>query len=189
MMASPSETDRRFNDAPSAFAPLVQSVQTLEDITLNTAGIEGVVLRYGYFYGDSTNYALDGTFAEDVLARKVPMVGAGDGVFSFIHVEDAAAATVLAVEKGSGIYNIVDDEPAAVHEWLPVYIDLLGAPKPMQLPQLVGRVAAGRFAVYYMNMQRGASNAKAKRELGWRLNYPDWREGFQHMLTGVPELA
>jgi nucleoside-diphosphate-sugar epimerase len=108
------------------------------------------------------------------------VVGDGGGVWSFVHIEDAAAATVAAVERGSGgIYNVVDDEPAPVREWLPALAQALGAKPPWHLPRWLGRLAAGEAATVMMTESRGASNAKAKRELGWRLHYPSWRQGFE----------
>jgi nucleoside-diphosphate-sugar epimerase len=134
----------------------------------------GTILRYGGFYGADN----DG-WAEIVRKRQFPIVGDGGGVFSFIHVEDAASATVLAVEKGgSGIYNVVDDEPAPVRDWLPVLADILGAKPPRRIPRWLVRVLAGDVAAMMGTDSRGASNAKAKRELGWTLRYPTWRTGF-----------
>ena len=148
----------------------------------------GIVLRYGHFYGPGTAYARDGSVAENVRQRKLPILGGGNAVFSFVHVDDAAQATVRAMNHGEpGIYNIVDDEPAPLHEWLPVYADLLDAPQPMRLPKLVGRVVGGRFAVFFLNEQRGVSNRKAKQELGWQPRYASWRDGFRAELAQTPE--
>ena len=146
--------------------------------------MQGIVLRYGLFYGPGTAYALEGSIREDIERRRLPIIGDGSGVFSFIHVEDAAAATVLTLHRGTpGIYNIVDDEPAPVREWVPVYASLLGAPRPMRIPRFLGRVGAGRYGVYFMTEQRGASNQKARRELGWEPTYPSWRYGFRAELV------
>jgi 2-alkyl-3-oxoalkanoate reductase len=151
---------------------------------LNTPNIEGIILRYGYFYGPGTAYTGNGTLAEDVRRRRIPIIGDGGGVFSLIHIEDAAAATVIVLNHGApGIYNIVDDEPAPLREWLPLYAELLGAPRPMRLPKFIGRLAAGRFGIYFMTEQRGASNKKAKQQLGWQPTYPSWREGFRAELA------
>jgi nucleoside-diphosphate-sugar epimerase len=134
----------------------------------------GVALRYGGFYG-----AANDGLVEPVRKRQFPIVGDGGGVSSFIHVDDAAAATVLALEHGSaGVYNVVDDEPAAVRDWLPVLADVLGAHPPRRLPVWLARLIAGEGAVMMATEARGASNAKAKRELGWTLRYPSWRQGF-----------
>jgi nucleoside-diphosphate-sugar epimerase len=117
--------------------------------------------------------------AGPIRKRQFPVMGGGEGVMSFVHVEDAAAATAIAVESGEpGIYNIVDDEPAPVREWLPVLADALGAKPPRRIPRWLGRLVAGEMATLMMTEVRGASNAKAKRELGWQLRYPSWRLGF-----------
>jgi nucleoside-diphosphate-sugar epimerase len=142
------------------------------DETVVAAG--GIALRYGGFYGASN----DGMIAP-VRKRQFPIVGDGGGVSSFIHLDDAAAATVLALEGGQGgIYNVVDDEPAAVREWLPVLAEVLGAKPPRHFPRWLARLFAGEAAVMMGTESRGASNAKAKRELGWTLRYPSWRQGF-----------
>jgi nucleoside-diphosphate-sugar epimerase len=149
-----------------------------------TQGIEGLVLRYGYLYGPRTSYAPGAPIAERVRRRRLPVVGAGTGVWSFVHVEDAAAATALAVTRGRpGIYNVVDDEPARVSEWLSAYADALGAKPPPRVPAFVGRVGAGRGGVDVMTNARGASNEKARRELGWKPRYPSWRTGFRVELS------
>jgi nucleoside-diphosphate-sugar epimerase len=142
------------------------------DAAVTAAG--GIVLRYGGFYG-----AANDGLIEPVRKRQFPIVGDGGGVMSFIHLDDAAAATVLALEHdGSGIYNVVDDEPAPVREWLPVLASALGAKPPRRFPRWLARLIAGEAAVVMGTESRGASNAKAKRELGWTLRYPSWRQGF-----------
>ncbi len=162
---------------------IVEAVAALEEAVTGTAGIEGVVLRYGYLYGPGTSYASDGSQAEMVRKRRLPIVGDGGGVFSFIHTEDAAAATVRALEHAApGTYNVVDDEPAPVREWLPVYADALGAKRPWRVPVFVARWIAGERAVQMMTSTEGASNAKAKAELGLELRYPSWRQGFAEAL-------
>jgi nucleoside-diphosphate-sugar epimerase len=134
----------------------------------------GIALRYGGFYGASN----DG-LVEPVRKRQFPIVGDGDGVFSFIHLDDAAAATVLALEpEGPAIYNIVDDEPAPARVWLPVLAQALGAKPPRHVPRWLARLIAGEAALMMGTKSRGVSNAKAKRELGWTLRYPSWRQGF-----------
>jgi nucleoside-diphosphate-sugar epimerase len=142
------------------------------DETVTAAG--GIALRYGDFYG-----AANDGLVEPVRKRQFPIVGDGDGVSSFIHLDDAAAATVLALDKDrAGIYNIVDDEPAPVREWLPVLASVLGAKPPRRIPRWLARLFAGEAVVMIGTEARGASNAKAKRELGWKLCYPSWRHGF-----------
>ena len=153
---------------------------------------DGIVLRYGGFYGPGTSLsaAPDAQMVESIRKRKFPIVGGGGGIWSFIHIEDAAAATVAAVEHGRpGIYNIVDDEPAEVSVWLPELAQVLGAKPPFRVPAWVGRLALGEAGVSMMTQARGASNAKAKRTLGWTLEYPSWRDGFRHGLRRKPRTA
>jgi len=134
----------------------------------------GIALRYGVFYGDAS----DGTIAP-LRKRQFPLIGDGRGVWSWIHLDDAAAATALAVEhEGPAILNVVDDEPAEVREWLPLLAESLGAKPPRHFPTWLARLVAGDAVVVWSTEQRGASNAKAKRELGWTLRHPTWREGF-----------
>jgi nucleoside-diphosphate-sugar epimerase len=134
----------------------------------------GIALRYGAFYG-----AANDGLIEPVRKRRFPIVGDGGGIFSWIHLEDAAVATVLALEHGGpAIYNIVDDDPAPVREWLPALAQSLGAKPPRRVPTWLARLLAGEIAVVMGTESRGASNAKAKRELGWALRYPSWRNGF-----------
>jgi nucleoside-diphosphate-sugar epimerase len=162
---------------------IVQAVAELEEAVCGADGIEGVVLRYGYLYGAGTSYATNGSQAETVRKRRLPIVGDGDGVFSFIHVEDAAAATVRAIDHAApGAYNIVDDDPTPVREWLPVYAEALGAKPPRHVPMFLARWMAGERAVQMMTRTEGASNAKAKAELGLELRYPSWRRGFAEAL-------
>jgi len=140
----------------------------------------GAVLRYGALYGPG---AIDDQ-VELVRTRKFPLVGAGTGYASWVHLDDAAAATVLAVEQQArGLFNIVDDEPAPCSEWLPYLAACAGAKRPMRVPAWLARLLAGEVAVIMMTEGRGFSNAKAKRELGWQLRYPSWRQGFREELT------
>jgi nucleoside-diphosphate-sugar epimerase len=151
----------------------------LEEAVLGADWTGGIVLRYGGFYGAGTSLGPGAEQLELVRKRKFPIVGDGGGVWSFIHIADAADATLAAVEHGSrGVYNIVDDEPARVAEWLPALAQTLGAKQPMRVPRFVGRLFAGEVGVMMMTELRGASNAKAKRELGWRPAHPSWRQGF-----------
>jgi nucleoside-diphosphate-sugar epimerase len=165
----------------------------LEQAVLGARWTEGIVLRYGVFYGPGTSLAPGEEQFELVRRRKFPVVGDGRGVWSFIHTADAAEATVAAVEHGSrGVYNVVDDDPAPVAEWLPALAQTLGAKKPRRVPRFIGRLAAGEAGVVMMTEIRGASNAKAKRELQWRPAHPSWRHGFATtslpatMTAGVP---
>jgi nucleoside-diphosphate-sugar epimerase len=157
----------------------LDAIRYLEEAATGADWTEGVVLRYGGFYGPGTSFRSGGEFVEQIRKRKFPVVGDGEGVWSFIHIEDAAEATVAAVEWGRrGIYNVVDDDPAPVREWLPAAAAAVGAKPPWHVPRLVGRLLAGETATVMMTEVRGASNAKAKRELGWQPRHPSWREGF-----------
>jgi 2-alkyl-3-oxoalkanoate reductase len=145
------------------------------------AEAEGVVLRYGGFYGPGTSISPDGEIAELLRKRRFPVVGDGGGVWSFTHIDDAARG-VLAALPGStpgGTYAIVDDEPAPVREWLPALADAVGAPSPRRVPVWLGRLAGGEVTVMLSTQSRGASNARAKRVLGWEPTWPSWREGFR----------
>jgi nucleoside-diphosphate-sugar epimerase len=155
------------------------AIRHLEAAVTGAEWTEGIVLRYGAFYGPGTSLAAGGEQLEMVRKRKFPVVGDGAGMWSFVHVEDAAEATVAAVERGArGVYNIVDDEPAPVAEWLPVLAQSAGAPKPWRIPRFVCRLLAGEAAVVMMTEVRGAANTKAKRELGWTPGHASWRQGF-----------
>lgn len=157
---------------------MIAAVEYLEKAVLGADWTEGIVLRYGAFYGPGTSMAPGSEQFEMIRKRKFPVVGDGGGVWSFVHIADAAEATLTAVESGGrGVYNIVDDEPAPVAVWLPALAEMLGAKKPMRVPRFIGRLAAGRAGVVLMTELRGASNAKAKRELGWRPAHPSWRQG------------
>jgi nucleoside-diphosphate-sugar epimerase len=157
---------------------ILAAIRHLEAAVLGARWTEGIVLRYGALYGPGTSLAPGEEQFELVRKRKFPLVGDGGGVWSFIHVADAAEATVAAVEHGSrGVYNVVDDDPAPVAEWLPVLAEQLGAKKPRRVPRFVGRLFAGEAGVMMMTELRGASNAKARRELAWRPAHPSWRQG------------
>ena len=158
------------------------AIRHLEDAVIAAEWTEGIVLRYGGFYGPGTSMAADGEHLEQIRRRTFPVVGNGAGVWSFIHIGDAADATVAAVERGRrGIYNIVDDEPAPVAEWLPAVAGAVGAKPPHRVPRALGRLLAGEAAAIMMTEVRGASNAKAKRELGWRPVHASWREGYAEL--------
>jgi 2-alkyl-3-oxoalkanoate reductase len=161
-------------NARQSFAAMAYLDQTVTD-----AG--GIILRYGGFYG-----AANDGLIEPVRKRQYPIVGEGGGITSWIHLEDAAAATVLALEQeGPAVYNIVDDEPAPVREWLPVMAEALGAKPPRHFPVWLARLFAGEAAVVMGTEARGASNAKAKRELGWTPRYPSWRRGFPATYSAI----
>jgi nucleoside-diphosphate-sugar epimerase len=155
------------------------AVRHLEQAVLGAEWTEGIVLRYGVFYGPGTSMAPGGEQFELVRKRKFPLVGDSGGMWSFIHVADAAEATVAAIAHGSrGVYNVVDDDPAPVAEWLPALAQELGAKRPMRVPRFIGRLFAGEAGLVMMTEVRGASNAKARRELAWRPAHTSWREGF-----------
>jgi 2-alkyl-3-oxoalkanoate reductase len=179
-----TEDDPLLEDAPGVFAGGVRALHEMEEMVLGAEGIEGLVLRYGFFYGPGTHYARDGSMTADIRRRRMPIVGKGTGVFSFIHVDDAADATVAAVERGApGVYNVTDDEPAPMSEWLPVVAEAAGAKRPFRAPAWLAKLVAGREAATFSLELRGASNEKAKRELGWRPAHPSWRTGFQEALS------
>jgi nucleoside-diphosphate-sugar epimerase len=155
------------------------ALEALERATLETPGLEGVVLRYGYFYGPGVRSVPAGFSVDDVRRRRYPIVGEGTGIFSLVHIEDAAAATVAALDRGAGIYNICDDEPATQAELLPAYAEALGAKPPRRVPLWLAGLIAGRQAARLATRLEGASNEKAKRELGWQPRYPSWRQGLR----------
>ena len=181
------EEARPFEEAPAPFDEGVAAVLEHEREVLGTEGIEGLVLRYGQFYGPGTYYGRGGGIEREVAKRRLPLIGPGTGLASFIHVEDAASATVAALDRGApGIYNVCDDEPAAMREWLPVYAEAAGAKRPFRAPTWLARLAGGRMAVEFGVNLRGASNEKAKRELGWKPRYASWREGFRRSARLAP---
>src|SRR5687767_1524685 len=164
---------------PRDFLEAATALFHLEKAVLDAGWTEGIVLRYGGFYGPGTGLGPGGDMLEMIRKRRFPLVGDGGGVWSFIHIADAAEATVAAVEHGSrGVYNIVDDDPAPVAEWLPTLTRMLSGKDPRRVPRFVVRLAAGEFGVLMMTEARGASNAKARRELRWSPAHPSWRQGF-----------
>lgn len=182
-----SEDDPLWLDAPREARRTIEAIASLEQQVSSADGIEGVVLRYGYFYGPGSAYAPDGSVAEMVRARQFPIAGGGTGVFSFIHVDDAAAATVAALERGRpGIYNIVDDDPQRLCDWLPEYAAALGAPPPRRVPGFLARLLAGRYGHYMMTRLRGASNERAKAELGWSPRFARLQDGLGSSEAATP---
>jgi nucleoside-diphosphate-sugar epimerase len=173
-----TEEDPLDPEPPASMARGLAAIRKLESAVTGADWTEGIVLRYGGFYGPGTSLAPDGEHTELIRKRKFPIVGGGAGVWSFVQIEDAAEATALALAHGQrGIYNVVDDEPAPVSEWLPAVAGQLGAKPPRRVPRWLGRMLAGEAAVVMMTEVRGASNAKAKRELGWQPAHPSWRQG------------
>jgi nucleoside-diphosphate-sugar epimerase len=170
---------------PDLPAPGLAAILHLERAVTTIEWGEGLVLRYGGFYGPGTGISLapDAVMAAPIRKRRFPLVGDGGGVWSFVHIEDAAAATAVAVERGErGIYNVVDDEPAPVREWLPELARALGGKPPRRVPRWLVRLLAGEVATVMMTDVRGASNEQAKREFGWQPRYASWRQGFAHGL-------
>ncbi|MEU4453430.1 NAD(P)-dependent oxidoreductase [Nocardioides sp. NPDC023903] len=159
------------------------AIRHLEEAVTTASDLEGLVLRYGNFYGPGNAASREGAIGELLRAGKMPVVGGGTGVWSFVHIDDVGAATAAAVERGApGIYNIVDDDPAPVNQWMPFLAEQVGGRNPMRLPAWLARPLIGEFGVALMTSVRGSSNAKAKRELGWTPSYATWREGFR---TGI----
>jgi nucleoside-diphosphate-sugar epimerase len=174
------EEDALDPDPPANQRRSLEAIRHLEAAVLGADGIEGIALRCGNFYGPGTGFALDGDLVELVRKRRLPIVGDGGGVWSFAHMDDVATATIAAIGNGApGVYNIVDDDPAPVAVWLPELAHTLGAGPPRRVPVWVGRLVTGEVGVSMMTQIRGASNAKAKRELGWKPRWSSWREGFR----------
>jgi 2-alkyl-3-oxoalkanoate reductase len=167
---------------PPSMRHTLDAIRYLERTVAGAEGLDGVVLRYGGFYGPKAD--MPAKFIETIRKRRMPVVGDGAGVWSFVHLDDAAAATVAAVERGApGIYNVVDDEPAPVAEWLPAFAEAIGAKPPRHMPAWLGRLAGGEAAISIMTQVRGSSNAKAQRELGWEPRHRSWRQGFREALA------
>jgi nucleoside-diphosphate-sugar epimerase len=170
---------------PAEQTESLAAIRHLEDAVL-AAPLQGVALRYGSFYGPGE---LD-PIVDMVRKRKLPIIGDGAGIWSWVHLDDAAAATVAALESDArGVYNVVDDEPAPVSQWLPYLAELVGAKPPRHVPVWLGRLAGGEVGVSMMTQIRGSSNAKAKRELGWQPSWPSWRDGFRAALTEPEQRA
>jgi nucleoside-diphosphate-sugar epimerase len=177
-----SEDDPLDQSPPKAFRNSLAAIRHLERAVTGADWIEGLALRYGGFYGPGTSISLEpgAEQVEMIRKRRFPIVGAGTGIWSVVHIEDAAAATVAAVDHGDpGVYNITDDEPAPVSEVIRALAEGVGAKPPRRIPRWLGRLLGGEATVVMMTEVRGASNAKAKRELGWELRYPSWRLGFR----------
>jgi nucleoside-diphosphate-sugar epimerase len=168
---------------PPRLAETLAAIKDLESRVAGSRSPAGIVLRYGALYGPGTSIGLGGSVVEDVCRRRIPIVGTGGGVWSFLHVEDAARATVVAIERARpGIYNVVDDDPAPVSEWLPALAAAVGANPPLRVPAWLARLAIGHHGALMMTAARGASNAKARGVLGWQPLWPSWRDGFRAAL-------
>jgi nucleoside-diphosphate-sugar epimerase len=176
-----TEDDPLDLDLPAKGRSGADAIRYLEDAVCGIDWAEGIVLRYGAFYGPGTGISTDpeALLTRAIRKRRLPIIGGGGGVWSYVHIEDAASATVAAVDNGGpGIYNVVDDEPAPVREWLPFLAEQLGAKKPRRVPRFLVQMLAGKAPVLMMTEVRGGSNAKAKRELGWQPRWSSWRVGF-----------
>ena len=178
-----SEDDPLDSEPPRELRQTLEAIRYLENTVTAAAQIDGVVLRYGAFYGHKTGL-FSGPIIDRLRHRRVPLIGDANGWWSFLHIDDAAAATAIAVERGaSGIYNIVDDEPVPVREWLPALAAMLGARPPWHIPKWLARLAAGEHIVTMMTEARAGSNVKAKRDLAWRPTHASWRQGFAEVLS------
>jgi nucleoside-diphosphate-sugar epimerase len=178
-----SEAAPLWMNAPEPIGDAIRTVAQMENDVLARVS-RGIVLRYGAFYGPGTWYAADGEIAARMRNRGFPIIGRGEGITSFVHVEDAASAAVAALSsEGSGVFNVADDEPAPAAEWIPAYA-ALNAPKPWKVPVFAARLALGAAMTEWLTTMRGASNAAIKNMLGWRPTYPSWRIGFQSLAAG-----
>jgi nucleoside-diphosphate-sugar epimerase len=180
-----TEEDPLQSSPPKTVSQSLGAIRYVEETVPGADGIEGLALRYGGFYGPETSLGInpDGEQVEMLRKRRFPIIGDGGGIWSLVHIQDAASATAAAVERGvSGVYNVVDDEPAPVSVILPELAKAVGAKPPRRIPRWIGRLLAGEGMTIMMTEVRGASNAKAKRELGWELRYPSWRQGFKEGL-------
>jgi nucleoside-diphosphate-sugar epimerase len=179
-----TESDPLWTDAGGQIGDLAQSLATLESNTLGQPDIEGVVLRYGFFYGPGTYFAPDGAFTGMVRRRMLPLAGEGKGVFGFVHLDDAATATLAALDGPTGVFNVVDDVPAPASEWIPTLASLIGAKPPRHVPVGMLRATAGAHTAYMMSAQPPVSNQRARSELGWVPAFPDWHAGFAAIFAG-----
>jgi len=179
-----TEDDPLDPEPVASMSKTLAAIRRLEATVTGAPEIEGIVLRYGAFYGPGTGMSQGGDQVELIRKRRFPIVGDGGGVWSFAHIDDAASATLAALERGApGIYNVVDDEPAPVRDWLPALAAATESKSPRRLPRWLARLAAGEAVTTMMTEVRGAANAKAKRELGWRPAHPSWRTGFAEAMS------
>ena len=180
-----TEADPFDPDPAPQTRPAIEAMRYLEEEVTSAPGIDGIVLRYGGFYGPGTSLTAGGEHLDAIRKRQFPLVGQSRGIWSFIHIDDAAEATVVALEHGKpGVYNIVDDDPAPVAEWLPYLAEVAGAKPPRRLPVWLARLVGGEHTIVMMDDARGASNEKARRELGWEPAHHSWREGFPEVVRG-----
>ena len=179
-----SEADRLDRDPPKELRRTLAAIRHLESTVTRSFDVEGIVLRYGTFYGEDTGL-LDRPFVDQVRRRRAPLIGDGNGWWSFVHIDDAAEATAIAIERGKAgnIYNIVDDDPARVREWLPALAKMLGAKPPFNIPTWIPQFIGAEHLVTMMTRGRAGSNAKAKLELDWHPSHPSWRRGFAEVVA------
>ena len=180
-----TEDDPLWTEAKGLIGTLSRSVAQLESATLGDDAVQGIVLRYGTFYGPGTYFASGGLYASLLAKRRLPVPGNGGGLFGFVHVDDAAAATVAALEGPTGVFNVVDDVPAPASEWMPMAARLLGVRPPRRVPEALVRIGPGQFLAYLMCDQPAVSNQRARAELGWAPARPDWHEALGATLTGA----
>ena len=179
-----TEADPLWTGAGGQIGLLTTSLAALESATLGDADVEGVVLRYGSFYGPGTYLAPGGLYTSMLARRLLPLPGAGGGLFGLLHIDDAVSATVAALDGPSGVFNVVDDVPAPASEWMPMVAGLLGAKPPRRIPEALARVGAGKFLAYLLCDQPAVSNRRARTELGWKPAHPDWHVGLPAVLAG-----
>jgi 2-alkyl-3-oxoalkanoate reductase len=178
-----TEDDPLDPNPPAALRNTLDAIQYLERVVSTATELKGVSLRYGGFYGPGTSLSWDGAIVEQVRRRRFPVVGAGAGVWSFLHIEDAASATIAALESDAvGIFNVVDDEPARVANWLPALAAAVNAKPPLRLPAFLARLILPEHLFVMLTDIRGGSNARFKRTFAWQPAWPTWREGFQRGL-------
>lgn len=182
-----SEDDPVWSDAPEPFTDAVAVLADNEKLVTESPALTGVALRYGFLYGPGTWYESGGSTTAAVKKRQLPLIGAGTGVNSMVHVSDAAVATALVVTDGHGIYNVVDDEPAAFSELVPEFARIIGAKPPRRVPQWLARALVGSYLVEAATRMPGASNEKLKSELGWEPEIPSWRDGLRDFRDGFLE--
>jgi 2-alkyl-3-oxoalkanoate reductase len=178
-----TESDSLWTGVSGQIGEVTRPVAELEAQTLGAPDLEGVVLRYGTYYGPGSYYGVDGAFTDLVGKRRMPIGGTGQGQFGFVHIDDAARATVAALEGPTGVFNVVDDVPAPSAEWITFLASLLGAKAPMRVPEAILKMTTGKFSAYLMCRQPAVSNARAKAELGWTPVVPDWHDGFRAMFA------
>lgn len=178
-----SEEDALDFEAPKPLLRSVNALHLLEHTVRSADGLEGVVLRFGYLYGQGTTFSPQGALVQRLRHRRLPLVGGGAAVWSFLHIDDAARAVLASIDAPRGVYNVVDDDPSPVREWLPELARTIAAPTPLRMPQLLARPLCGAYGVSVMTRGDGASNASAKQTLGWSPQIASWRQGFRTSLA------